>query len=177
MKNTFLKSVKLAYIDNAVTAGEQFVKWMHRATISMSGITADAHKVDTIKFGKMYLFSYDPKTKNTLPYYDTFPLVLPMEPKAGGFIGLNFHYIDPFTRGRLLNSLRNDKISDLLLSYNAIKKNKVAKTCLKRYLTTHVRSKFIEIEPEDWDWIIYLSLEDFVNSSSARVWADSRMKF
>ena len=31
---------------------------------------------NTLKIGGLYLFSYDPKTKDTLPYYDTFPLVL-----------------------------------------------------------------------------------------------------
>ena len=29
--------------------------------------------------GKMYFFYYDPKTKDSLPYYDRFPLVIPIE--------------------------------------------------------------------------------------------------
>ena len=29
--------------------------------------------------GRMYFFFYDPKTKETLPYYDRFPLVLPVK--------------------------------------------------------------------------------------------------
>ena len=29
--------------------------------------------------GRLNLFFYDPKTKAKLPYYDTFPLVLPLE--------------------------------------------------------------------------------------------------
>ena len=28
--------------------------------------------------GKMYFYFYDPKTKDTLPYYDRFPLVIPI---------------------------------------------------------------------------------------------------
>ena len=39
------------------------------------------------KYGIMNLFGYDPKHKATLPYYDTFPLILPLEPAKGGFIG------------------------------------------------------------------------------------------
>ena len=42
--------------------------------------------------GRLNMFIYDPKTKNRLPYYDVFPLVLPLEPIKGGFLGLNFHY-------------------------------------------------------------------------------------
>ena len=36
--------------------------------------------------GRMNLFVYDPKYKRTLPFYDTFPLVLPLETIKGGFI-------------------------------------------------------------------------------------------
>ena len=63
--------------------------------------------------GNMYLFSYDPKTKETLPYYDRFPLIIPFRPsvvsgKAGsgpGFYGLNLHYIPPRLRARLMDAL------------------------------------------------------------------------
>ena len=30
-------------------------------------------------FGRLNMFIYDPKLKQRLPYYDTFPLVLPLE--------------------------------------------------------------------------------------------------
>ena len=46
--------------------------------------------------GRLNLFFYDPKFKKTLPYYDTFPLVLPLDPIKGGFIGMNFHYLPPY---------------------------------------------------------------------------------
>ncbi len=40
------------------------------------------------KYGVMNLFGYDPKHKATLPYYDRFPLILPLDPAKGGFIWL-----------------------------------------------------------------------------------------
>ena len=43
--------------------------------------------------GRMSMFIYDPKTKAKLPYYDTFTLLLPLEPIRGGYLGLNFHYL------------------------------------------------------------------------------------
>ena len=43
--------------------------------------------------GRLNMYFYDPKTKKKLPYYDTFPLVLPVDTFKGGFVGLNFHYL------------------------------------------------------------------------------------
>ena len=39
--------------------------------------------------GRMYFYYYDPKTKDSLPYYDKFPLVIPIERYPDGFLGLN----------------------------------------------------------------------------------------
>ena len=41
----------------------------------------------------MYNFSYDPNKKQ-LPYYDRFPLCIPVQPYTDGF-GMNLHYIAP----------------------------------------------------------------------------------
>ena len=40
---------------------------------------------DSTILGKMYFYFYDPKTKKTMPYYDKFPLVIPIESYADGF--------------------------------------------------------------------------------------------
>ena len=58
--------------------------------------------------GLLNLFFYDPKYKKTLPYYDTFPLVLPLERIKGGFSGINFHYLPPLARFRLLEKISNN---------------------------------------------------------------------
>ena len=39
-------------------------------------------------FGRLNMFIYDPKLKKKLPYYDTFPLVLPLENYNDGFLGI-----------------------------------------------------------------------------------------
>ena len=56
--------------------------------------------------GRLNMFFYDPKLKKTLPYYDTFPLVLPLESIKGGFMGMNFHYLPPLLRFRLLQRMQ-----------------------------------------------------------------------
>ena len=39
-------------------------------------------------YGRLNMFFYDPKFKKKLPYYDTFPLVLPLESYSDGFLGI-----------------------------------------------------------------------------------------
>ena len=56
-------------------------------------------------YGKLNMFLYDPKFKKKLPYYDTFPLVLPLETYNDGFLGINMHYLPIPLRVRLLDRL------------------------------------------------------------------------
>ena len=60
---------------------------------------------DKSMLGRMYFYFYDPKTKDMLPYYDRFPLVIPIERYSDGFLGLNLHYISPKQRVILLDKL------------------------------------------------------------------------
>ena len=55
--------------------------------------------------GSMNMFFYDPKTKDTLPYYDRFPLVIIVGPAPKGFYGLNLHYLPPILRAKFLDAL------------------------------------------------------------------------
>lgn len=133
--------------------------------------------------GSMFFYFYDPKHKETLPYYDRFPLVLPFNVYADGFIGLNLHYLHPTLRIKLLGKLYDystDKsISNqrrLALSWgllNAASTASLVKPCVKRYLSDHVKSKFLNIEYDDWGKAVLLPLERFEKSSKQAVWADS----
>ena len=51
--------------------------------------------------GSMYMYFYDPKHKKTLPYYDRFPLIFPINKAKGGFLGINMHYLPPILRAPL----------------------------------------------------------------------------
>ena len=102
----------------------------------------------------MSMFFYDPKFKQRLPYYDEFPLVLPLEPMKGGFIGLNFHYLPYGARFAFLQQLQRfssnakfDQSTKIQASYNSIKNNKYTKASIKRYLYSHVRkSQFLRVD-------------------------------
>lgn len=137
--------------------------------------------------GGMYFFYYDPKTKDTLPYYDRFPLVIPIERYSDGFLGLNLHYIHPKQRILLLDTLSEHKTNNnydertrLKLSYDFLRRASSAfqaTPCIKRYLYSHVDSRFIEIQADEWDIAIMLPVEQFKGATANKVWSDSRKKF
>ena len=56
-------------------------------------------------FGRLNMFVYGPKHAKKLPYYDTFPLVLPLERYSDGFLGMNFHYLPIPLRMKLLDRM------------------------------------------------------------------------
>ena len=137
--------------------------------------------------GKMYFYFYDPKTKDTLPYYDRFPLVIPIESYKDGFLGLNLHYIHPKQRLILLDKLSetatNDKFDSktkLRVSYSYLagaSRAFEATPCIKRYLYSHIQSRFLEISADEWDIAAMLPVETFVGATTSKVYADSRKKF
>ena len=137
--------------------------------------------------GKMYFYFYDPKTKDTLPYYDRFPLVIPIESYKDGFLGLNLHYIHPKQRLILLDRLSEtatnnnfDSKTKLRVSYSYLagaSRAFEATPCIKRYLYSHIQSRFLEISADEWDIAAMLPVETFVGATTSKVYADSRKKF
>jgi hypothetical protein len=136
------------------------------------------------RIGNMYLFAYDPKHKDTLPYYDRFPLIFPINKAKGGFLGINMHYLPPILRAKLmdqlytiLNNKNFDESTKLMASYKILAgaaKFKEFKPTIKHYLTQHVRTKPAYINPTEWDIALFLPTQKFVGASATKVYADSR---
>tara|TARA_B100001287_G_C22517752_1_gene451277 strand:- start:128 stop:655 length:528 start_codon:yes stop_codon:yes gene_type:complete len=122
--------------------------------------------------GKLNFFFYDPKLKNFLPYYDRFPLVLPIGSAPGGFLGINFHYLPIALRVRLLEALDNKNLT--AADYSSLKRINLIKPTIKHYLTNHVRSGFLRIEEEDFLPACLLPVQQFQKASMAKVHSDSR---
>lgn len=139
-----------------------------------------------LTYGKMYIYKYDPKWKDILPYYDIFPLVFPIEPRPGGFLGINLHYLPPSLRIALMEALydlemtgRYDSRAKLAISYSILKSfagKDLVKPCIKSYLRGHVQSAFIEIPYPEWPMAAGVPVQKFVKASDRKVWADSRRK-
>ena len=142
---------------------------------------------NTSMIGKMYFYFYDPKTKESMPYYDRFPLVIPIEKYNDGFLGLNLHYIHPKHRMILLDKLSDtisndtyDEKTKLKINYRylaAASRIFEANPCIKRYLFTQIESRFLEITADEWDIAAMLPVESFVGATTSKVYADSRKKF
>lgn len=142
--------------------------------------------VNDIEVGSMYLYFYDPKWKNELPFYDRFPLVLPFGPAPGGFYGINLHYAPYMVRAKILGELLNytdkkiGKDSKIKMSYdllNNLRNSNEVRPCIKHYLTSHVQSRFMKINPIDWKAVIFLPIESFAKATKQEVFRDSRSKF
>jgi len=128
--------------------------------------------------GHMYMYFYDAKLKDQLPYWDKFPVVVPIEIYETGFLGINFHYIPPRRRAELLSGLfryfdeDGDSIDMTYRLLRKISKLKWAKPCLKQYLYNYIDGYISEIEPEYWEAIVMLRISQF-NANANTVYADS----
>ncbi len=132
-------------------------------------------------FGRLNMFIYDPKFKKTLPYYDTFPLVLPLENYTDGFLGINMHYLPIPLRIKLLDRLvdfSNDTNFDagtaLLVEYQKVKKIRLVKPTIHKYLAGQVKSQFRRIDADEFMIATLLPVQRFKKGSANEVWKDSR---
>ena len=144
-------------------------------------------RMDATSIGSMFLFSYDAKTKDKLPYWDAYPLVFPLKMYGDGFLGMNLHYISPLMRAKLMNELyatlsnkKIDQTTRLQISFellNNASRFRYFKPCVKRYLFSHVKSRFMYVPPEEWDKTIMLPTESFVGASKGKVFSESAKNF
>lgn len=148
------------------------VKNMRNGPAIATGIVNERERIKSIVgIGQMYFFEYQPKTADTLPYYDVFPLVLVLNKFIDGFLGINFHYLPIMTRAAYLDQLvdyasynREHEIIRLRVSYeilNASKAYKPLQPALKSYLRSHMGCAPRKVDPLEWEAAIFLPVENF----------------
>ena len=132
-------------------------------------------------YGRLNMFFYDPKFKKKLPYYDTFPLVLPLEPYSDGFLGINLHYLPMKLRLQLLdrlvdysNNTKFDESTILDVDYSRLKNINLIKPTLKRYLAGRVKTDFRRIDADEFMIAALLPVQRFKKGSASEVYSDSR---
>jgi hypothetical protein len=140
-------------------------------------------KVSRFVLGGLYCFYYDPKTKDKLPYYDRFPLVLVLDRQPDGFTGLNLHYLPIKYRVAFLNKLMSyasykdeDEIKRLRVTYEILtssKRFREFRPCFKKYLNDHVQSKILAIQPNEWETAVFLPMQQFKKAKPQKVWQES----
>ena len=130
--------------------------------------------------GRMIAFRYEPKMKETLPHYDTFPLVIPIREVSGGFHGLNLHYLSPQSRtaflGKLATFVNNDKYDEstrIRVTWGLLKSGvlrEYATPTIKHYRRSQIRSQMIVFHPEEWVMAVFLPTAKFVGATKQKVW-------
>ena len=172
-------------IRQVVKTGQEPFQW-YRNRIKEFGapsqreLLRDGRLAGRFHVGRLNMFVYDPKLKAKLPYYDTFPLVLPIKRYSDGFLGINFHYLPYALRARLLEQVmkidgRGSKEDmQIIAGWSKLDRVRLIKPTVKRYLNNHVRSRFRRIDSEDFVTAIMLPIQRFKKGSASTIWADSR---
>lgn len=156
---------------------------LRKGNITANKLLSSGNLTFKVTPGSLYFFFYDPKFKDTLPYYDQFPMVFPYKAIPGGFLGLNMHYLGYKERFALfnklidINSTKLDSTTKIKYSWgmiNSMSQLHSAKACIKHYLNDHIASPFMKVDSQDWTTCMLLPVEKFVGASKDRVWKESR---
>lgn len=191
MSNLFQKLELEAFRKGITPRTQESRDWFRRKASTLGNINRNAlMKEEPIQLknrqviGSMYMFFYDPKHKETLSYYDSFPLVIVLDKAEGGFLGMNLHYLPPILRAKFLDALidtANNKLytddTRFMVSYRMMKaaaKFKYYKPCVKHYLTSHIRSRLALVPAPEWEIATFLPTADFQKGSRREVYRDSR---
>lgn len=167
--------------------------WFRRNAKRMFGATPEKlvrseelKSVSRTLSGQMYMYGYDPKLKETLPYYDTFPLIIMVGPAKGGFYGINLHYLDLRRRAKLFDGLMTRRLKEspdgelarFLISYrnlsNAGGNVKFFVPCWKHYLTKKIGTNIVNVPSKYWESALFLPTERFQKKPKQRVWRESK---
>ena len=97
-ESNFIQSVKAAAGGRDLSINWYREKIKEFGTPKALDLIRDGKRRKAPFIGRLNMFFYDPKFKEKLPYYDTFPLVLPMplviaaasKPISSSFIFLNY---------------------------------------------------------------------------------------
>ena len=164
----------------------QQVLLLSKQRISPNRIMADGSEstlTPNIIPGNLYMYFYDPKLKQKLPYYDRFPLVMPLKREADGFLGLNFHYLPLRYRVSFMRKLMplaiyddEDEIKRIRVTYPLLDSSsrfKEFRPCIKKYLYSRIKSRILKVQPEEWDIALYLPVHQFRKEKAKTVWQES----
>ena len=191
MSNLFQKLELEAFRAGINPRTQESREWFRRRIQRLTRINRDAlmreqeiNRRASHSYGSMFMYFYDPKHKKKLPYYDRFPLTIPVEPAEGGFRGINLHYLPPVLRAKFLDALLNvtnnkkyDDTTKFRLTYqllNGTRNLRYFKPCFKHYLLSQVKSRFAEVPAPEWEIATFLPTAQWEKASAGRVYSDSR---
>ena len=128
-------------------------------------------KASLLMPGKMYFYKYEAFDTE---YYNKFPLIFLLRKRGDSFEGIDFHYLFPLQRILLYNRMKSffstpEITEDTILQtvgfrkiIHKSKRFKAASIIFKKYKRKNIRSKIIEINPNDWLSMIKRPVEKFI---------------
>ena len=179
-KDIFQKFADLARKAEVQRGTKEGLEWFAKVvrkekTIRNIDAVAGELKAKRIKEGEMFTYTYDPKLKDKLAFYDTFPLVIVLEITNDGWFGANLHYLPPKVRATLLYEIgyNNKKPNQIVSMLNS---NPLTKACMKRYLAKHLVDIPRVVPKEQWDLAVQIPFENFEKAAAKEVWKNSMRK-
>jgi len=178
MSNLFQKVEQQAFRAGITPRSRESREWFRKKVQNMQVNRRALMKEDPIDrqsastgrnkavIGKMAMFFYDAKHRDTLPYWDAFPLVIIAGPAPKGFYGLNLHYLPIALRAKFLDSLMNyttdnnyDEDTRLGITYRMLKNTsrlRYFQPCFKHYLTSQVEQNIAFVSAPEWEIATFL---------------------
>lgn len=186
--NSFRGQLKTYGKDQNISANNKSTRWF-REKIKQ---TVRGKSVTQFKPGAIYTYVYDAKHKDTLPYWDKFPLIVSLgtsTTKNGIKLmhGLNLHYVPPrarqeFLEALLIHATTKKNITNttrLKINWDMVKSMKGSRQMIKAYLPQNIKGAVIEISPVDWVNVIYLPTNQFMSKgkrySANKVWRNANV--
>lgn len=182
--NSFRGQLKEYGSDKGASTNNKSTRWFRdKIKQTVRGKTATQFKP-----GSIYTYVYDAKHKDTLPYWDKFPLIISLgtsTTKNGIRLmhGLNLHYVPPRARQEFLEDLlvhattkKNvTKTTRLKINWDMVKGMKGSRHMIKAYLPQNIKGAVVEIPATEWVNAIYLPLQNFYSKgkrfSANKVWS------
>jgi hypothetical protein len=173
------------------------VEWLRQQAEEMrktspNKILNDGQRTKRLLPGRMYMMRYNPIHKDTLPYFDMFPVFFCMDVQDKYFSGLNMHYLPPLYRAELMDALypfviapgvKGTDIGTTIrtklnprLDYEFMNKRRAMmsfKPMWKRYNKKNVIGNYMYVPPIAWDTVMMMPLQRFRKAGINRVWRDS----
>lgn len=181
--NSFRKTIRDKIANEGAAVNNKSAKWFTE-TIK-KGVRG--HNVTRPQAGKLYAYIYDAKHKDTLPYWDKYPLIIYLGlGKHNLMYGLNLHYIPPKARQQFLEELLKQyantptitNSTKLKIDWSKVKGFAGADQMIKAYIPGNIKGPLIEIKPSDWSNVVLLPLQQFMSQgkrySAQKVWANSK---
>ena len=137
------------------------------------------NSVSRVQLGRMYFFKYLPEEPDAV--HDIYPLVFVLKRRDKFFDAINYHHLSLKSRIRLYDNMvlyftDNPLEEDSELKWRTFRRQlfskkdlRGAKFSFRQYIVRRVRSKLIEIDPQEWERTLLISSEMFRTASKRKI--------